>query len=143
MKTKTHGFTLVELMIAVAIIGILAAITYPSYTANIREAKRADAKGALVSLANAMEQWKMQNPDPTGGYIGATLGAGGIFAAQVPTSGGAANYHLNIDSTATTYTLTATPVLGDDSELTLNELGVKTCTSSASKDSWCVNDTWK
>lgn len=147
MKIKIYGFTLVELMIAVTIIGILASISYPMYTANTREAKRADAKGALVSLANALEQWKMQKANPNdpndGGYLNATLGASGIFPDTVPLSGGKQTYSLRIDElTISSYKLIATPI-ESDSELSLDNMGVKTCTSSLAKDSnWCINDTW-
>jgi type IV pilus assembly protein PilE len=50
------GFTLIELMIAVAIIGILAAIAVPSYQESVNKSRRADAKATLLGLANAMER---------------------------------------------------------------------------------------
>jgi len=56
MKTKSRGFTLIELMIAVAIVGILASIAIPNYRQYITKGKRAEAQGALVTFANAMEQ---------------------------------------------------------------------------------------
>ncbi|MCP4091353.1 MAG: prepilin-type N-terminal cleavage/methylation domain-containing protein, partial [Gammaproteobacteria bacterium] len=53
---KSRGFTLIELMIVVAIVGILAAIAYPSYQEQVRKSRRADANGALLGLANAMQR---------------------------------------------------------------------------------------
>ncbi|MGZ8191414.1 MAG: type IV pilin protein [Methylococcaceae bacterium] len=140
MKTNIRGFTLVELMVTVAIIGILASIAYPNYIENVRSAKRAEAQGALVSFANAMEQWELQN----GSYLGAAvdgqdLGPPAIFSTQVPVNNGATpTYNLTISAvTATTYTLTATPIEPGDGFLELTNTGIKTCEVPAS----CRNGT--
>jgi type IV pilus assembly protein PilE len=55
------GFTLVELMVAVAIVGILAAIAVPSYQESMRKSRRADAQGALMNFANGMERLYTEN----------------------------------------------------------------------------------
>ena len=62
MKRKQQsGFTLMELMITVAIMGILSAIVYPSYVKSVQKGKRADAKVELLSIAQLQEGYFAQN----------------------------------------------------------------------------------
>lgn len=60
-STRTSGFTLIELMITVAIVGILAAIAVPSYNSYIAKARRADAKAQLVQVAQFMQRFYAAN----------------------------------------------------------------------------------
>jgi len=141
MKTKICGFTLIELMIAVAIVGLLAAVAVPSYLAYITKGKRAEAQGALVTFANAMEQWRLQNGSYLGAAAaGANTGAPAIFSTTVPISGGTTTYNLTISAaTATTYTLTATATGSQtaDGNLSLTSTGTKTCSVASA----CLNGT--
>lgn len=142
MRTKIRGFTLMELMIAVAIVGILASIAIPSYQQYIIKGKRSEAQGALATFANAMEQWRLQN---NGSYCGAAgagcvRGSPTIFSTVVPISGGTTTYNLTLSAvTATTYTLTATAVGSQtsDGNLSLTNTGIKTCTVASA----CLNGT--
>ncbi len=137
MKTKLRGFTLIELLVALAIVGIISSVAYPSYSEHITKSKRADAEAALMSFANAMETWKMNN---NGTYLGAAgadnLGTLTVFSAVVPVSGGTKTYDLSIAATpaptATTFTLKAVPVVTDSKcgTLTIDNLGNKTPTTA-------------
>jgi type IV pilus assembly protein PilE len=63
MITIKHqdGFTLIEMMITVAIVGILAAIAYPSYTANVQKSRRSDAQVALMEITQRQESYFLRN----------------------------------------------------------------------------------
>lgn len=108
---KQQAFTLIELMVTVAIVGILAGIAYPSYQDSVMTSRRADAKGALLGLANAMERHFTE----TNSYLGAgttsgNTGAPTIFSTTSPVDGGTPYYNLTINAaTASSYTLNAAP----------------------------------
>ena len=110
MKKNTAGFTLVELMIVVAIVGILSAIAYPSYIEHLLKGRRVIAQGELLAFASAMEQYYVQNGsdyrDPVTGV------APDVYAASVMIDGVAMYAIAATDVTASAYTLTATPNSG-------------------------------
>jgi type IV pilus assembly protein PilE len=110
---RQRGFTLMELMVVVAIVGILAAIAYPSYQEQVRSTRRADAQAALVAFAAAMERHHTQQ----GTYEKAATGgadtgipATTVFVSEAPLDGATKTYNLTISAaTRNTYTLLATP----------------------------------
>ena len=126
---RQAGFTLIEMMIVVAILGVLAAIALPSYQESVKKGRRTDAMAALQGLAQAMER----HYTTTGGYTDAATGpadtgAPTIFSAKSPIDGSQTFYNLTISAaTTTTYTLTADPSSGQegDGNITLTHTGAR------------------
>ena len=120
-KQASKGFTLIELMIVVAIVGILASIALPAYQDSVRKSKRATAQGDLMSFANAMERYFTTN----GVYTDAT--AATVYTATSPSDGGTANYNLSVVAGTTTFTLTAAATGGQigDGNMQLTSTGVR------------------
>ncbi len=125
-RDRASGFTLIELMIVVAIVGILASIAYPSYRESVMRANRAECMGVMVSLANALER----RFSATSSYDG---GIPNGFNAWCPADGepAAARYNLAVDyqGDVTTFLITATPAGAQAADrcgnLTLNQKGEK------------------
>ena len=125
---RQRGYNLIELMIVVAVIGVIAAIAYPSYTEQVRKSHRAECAGGLTSLGSAMERYFTVNST----YLGAADGGGKptIFTETCPVDGGTATYNLTISAaTASTYALQAAPTGGQTNDkcgtLTLSNTGLK------------------
>lgn len=138
--TTSHGFTLIELMITVAIVAILASLAYPSYISQITKTHRADGKAALMDAAAREERFFADNNTYT-----TTMTALGYTASPMAspdrhyTVAAAAGPTADI---ASSYVLTATPQGGqaDDAicmNLTLNNQGVKGISGSGD-----VGDCW-
>ncbi|CAG9181204.1 type IV pilin protein [Cupriavidus pinatubonensis] len=102
-----RGFTLMELLVVVAIVGILASIAYPNYMENVRASRRTDAKTALLDFATRQERFfTMQNRYSASAD---TLGYARL-PVEIQTSG-QAFYRLEVRlDTPTTYIATATPI---------------------------------
>ncbi|MCP5019060.1 MAG: type IV pilin protein [Ketobacter sp.] len=124
-----RGFTLVELMIVIAVVGIIATIAYPSYNDSVKKSRRADAKGALMGFSQAMERHFTDNNSYLGAASGgANTGAPTIFPTQAPLDSSAKFYDLTIEAaTASSYTLRATPINGQtgDGNLEIDNTGAK------------------
>lgn len=123
-----RGFTLIELMITVAIIGILASIALPAYTSYIQRGWRADARTVLLENAQFMARFYSQNLTYLSG------GAAPALPMITAPKEGSAKYNITVvvqaasATDAAGFTLTATPTGWTDTRcgaLTLNQLGVK------------------
>lgn len=141
MSFRVKGFTLIEVMIAVVVIGILAAIAYPSFTEQMRKARRADAKTALLTAAQTLERFYTENNT----YVGATAGgAGSTIPNWAPTDRPFANrtYDVAISAlTANTFTVQATRAGVQVSDLncgdyTLTNTGMKGVTAGTVANCW-------
>jgi type IV pilus assembly protein PilE len=119
---KQHGFTLIEMMIVIAIIGLLAAIALPAYQQYVRRSACEDAKAAITGTANLLERHRSQ----VNSYL--TVGA---VTQPVPIVANSANVAVSA-ATATTYTLTATGTRSINGllNLTLQENGTRAGTTA-------------
>jgi prepilin-type N-terminal cleavage/methylation domain-containing protein len=120
---KASGFTLIEIMIVVAIIGILAAIAVPQYTDYITRSQLVQAHAGLSDFRVRMEQFYQDNRT----YTGVALGTCGAAAPA-----GANNFTFTCDSAGQTYTATATGSSGRVTGFvfTINERNVRATTNT-------------
>lgn len=115
LALKPNGFTLIELMITVAIVGILASIAYPSYMSQVRKSRRSDAVQALSQLEQAQERWRANNAtyasdSPPNSQLTTAWPAG--LGIPSDTSGGYYTLAITGTPTGTAYTATATAKTG-------------------------------
>ena len=142
---KQWGFTLIELIVTMVIIGVLTAIAIPNYTAYIQRSNRSEARNALLEGAAWMERWRTER----GRYD--TPGAPGTPPAtfpftQVPAAPAVAKYTIAPPATpvpgiAYTITATAVGVMATDacSTLSITETGARTFTGGAGTQEICWN----
>ena len=127
MKYKSSGFTLIELMLTIAIIAILAGIAIPSYQNYILKSRRADGKSAILDAQLKEEKWRTNNVSYTSTLADLVM----------PTTSVDEYYTVAISNTsATTYKITAThtgvqTADEDCKTLSIDEEGTKTSTNTS------------
>ena len=119
-KLKQRGFTLIELMIIVAIVGILASIAYPAYQDSVRKAKRADGINALVKLQLAQEKFRA-NCRFYAGAISAAAGATNTCGA----SAAASSIPFATTSEGGYYTIAVTAATGNSFTISADPTGAQ------------------
>jgi len=138
---RLKGFTLVELMIGIAIVGVLAGIAYPSYVDGVERSRRAEAMTILVKVANLQEQYYADNRTYTTDMTDL-----GLSADPYVTDNG----YYSVDTAAVTaigtdFIITATSAGqqtsdGDCTSFSLNYLGQKTAKKNSTDNS---NECWE
>lgn len=128
---KTSGFTLIEVMVVVAVISVLAAIAWPMFEEQSMKGRRANAIISLTRVSNELNKYFSDNET----YVDYSISAAATANLK--------NYTITLtELTANTYTVTATPTgaQADDADcttLTINHLGQKGYTGAAPSAARC------
>lgn len=140
LPLRAAGFTLIELMIVVAVVAILSAVALPSFLDQIRKSRRTDAIDALAKVQQAQERWRANNPTYAGSLAAPPTGIG----VSNPASG---YYTLSLSgATATGFIATATAAGSQASDARCTSLSVTVANGSPTygkTGTGTVKECWK
>lgn len=125
-----RGFSLIEVMVVVLIIGVIAAIALPSYNEHVRKTRRMAGGACAMAVAQQMER-----------FYTANLTYEGIVANTASCQDNALNfYDIEVESAATTYTVSAIPARNHAGDacgtLSVNQAGTQAATGTAGTNCW-------
>ena len=144
VRARARGVTLIELLLTLAVVGVLVAIAYPSYRDYVIRSSRSAAQTELIELAAVQEKIYLNSNGYTASVTGAYNGtaAGGLGKTRGTTTDG--KYALALQLAGQSYTLLATPVSGStqeaDGAFSIASDGTRACVAPAPR--WCTNGVW-
>lgn len=138
-KHPANGFTLIELMIVVAVVAILAAIALPSYQDSVRKSRRGQAKADMVEYAQRAERFHTINNT----YVGFnTIPAAPLPVVSPREAGATPAYRLDYAATQNTFTITAQPLGGQLNDTRCLDLSINQANVKTENGSGTLSDCW-
>lgn len=134
MRTESRGFTLIELMVVVMIVGIVTAFALPAYTDKVQKSRRASAKATMMQVSQQLERFYTQNSTYT-----TSLAALGWSGTYVPSEGGGHQITIapGANGIASGYVIAAAPTAGDPDCGTLSMTNTNARSASGANPSIC------